>query len=262
MNRNAAAVIRMRWPLPAVLTWVACWCVYALALRQGLEAAAAAGLAALLGVLLSLRARQTWRRLWVLAGFPASFLLLQGGNWPAVWWLIPAAALLLFYPLRAWRDAPWFPTPEDALNVLPTHVPLVPGARVLDAGCGVGHGLEALRQAYPLAAFEGIEWSRPLAWWCARRCPWAQISRGDLWQSDWSGYDLVYLFQRPESMGPARAKARAELKPGSWLVSLEFTLEGVNAAARFDTPSGRPVWVYTAETLKNDDDTPGFRDTP
>jgi len=118
-----------------------------------------------------------------------------------------------------------------------------------------------LRQAYPLAVFEGIEWSRPLAWWCARRCPWARVSRGDLWQADWSGYDLVYLFQRPESMGPAWAKARAELRAGCWLVSLEFALEGVNAAARLDTPSGRTVWVYMAETLKNGDDPSSFRDT-
>ena len=244
---------RLRWPLPAVLAWMACWCVYLLALRLGVDTAGAAGLGALLGILLSLRARQTWRRLWVLAGFPASLLLLQAGDWPAVWWLVPVAALLLFYPLRTWRDAPWFPTPEDALDELPAHVPLGPGARVLDAGCGVGHGLEALRQAYPLAHLEGVEWSRPMAWWCARRCPWAQVRRGDLWQSDWSEYNLVYLFQRPESMGPAQAKAAAELKPGSWLVSLEFALDGVNPAARFDTPTGRTVWVYTAETLKNND---------
>jgi formylglycine-generating enzyme required for sulfatase activity len=59
--------------------------------------------------------------------------------------------LLLIYPLNAWRDAPLFPTPPDALNDLPDVATLPPGARVLDAGCGLGQGLQALRQAYPLA---------------------------------------------------------------------------------------------------------------
>ena len=123
--------------------------------------------------------------------------------------LLALALLLLVYPLNAWRDAPLFPTPPDALNDLPDAAPLEPGARVLDAGCGLGDGLIALRQAYPLARLEGLEWSRPLRWLCARRCPWARVAQGDLWRADWSGYQLVYLFQRPESMARAAAKAQA-----------------------------------------------------
>lgn len=49
---------------------------------------------------------------------------------------------------------------------------------MLDAGCGLGDGLIALRQAYPLARLEGLEWSRPLRWLCARRCPWARVAQG------------------------------------------------------------------------------------
>ena len=153
-------------------------------------------------------------------------------------------ALLLVYPLNAWRDAPLFPTPPDALNDLPDAAPLEPGARVLDAGCGLGDGLIALRQAYPLARLEGLEWSRPLRWLCARRCPWARVAQGDLWRADWSGYQLVYLFQRPESMARAWAKGCAEMAPGAWLVSLEFPVPGVQPHARQQAPGGRAAWVY------------------
>ena len=153
-------------------------------------------------------------------------------------------ALLLVYPLNAWRDAPLFPTPPDALNDLPDAAPLEPGARVLDAGCGLGDGLIALRQAYPLARLEGLEWSRPLRWLCARRCPWAQVHWGDMWRADWSGYQLVYLFQRPESMARAAAKAQAEMAPGAWLVSLEFAVPGVPPHAQLHAPDGRPVLLY------------------
>ena len=154
-------------------------------------------------------------------------------------------ALLLVYPLNAWRDAPLFPTPPDALNDLPDCAPLEPGARVLDAGCGLGDGLIALRQAYPLARLEGLEWSRPLRWLCARRCPWAQVHWGDMWRADWSGCQLVYLFQRPESMARAAAKAQAEMAPGAWLVSLEFAVPGWPTHGQLHhAPGGRPVWVY------------------
>lgn len=272
MRDDNTPLIPMRWPLPAVLAWGACWVTYLIALRLNLSGADAAALAAMLGLLLSLKAATAWRRLWVVLGFPASLLLLglsqadhqgagQGtGGFPAWLWLLPAAALMLVYPLRAWRDAPLFPTPPDALNELPAHAPLEPQARVLDAGCGLGQGLEALRQAYPLARLEGIEWSRPLAWWCARRCPWAQIGRGDLWRSDWSRYELVYMFQRPESMPQALDKARRELRKDSWFVSLEFELPGVRPHAQLATSSGKPIWVYAGETLKTDDEPTPDRD--
>lgn len=239
-------VQRLPWPLPALLSWGLCWLALSLLLRAGLHTTDALAAATLLGVLLSLLGANWWRRLLIGFGFPLSLLLAGGLALPAWGWLLPLGLLALIYPLNAWRDAPLFPTPPDALNELPTVAPLPPGARVLDAGCGLGHGLEALRQAYPLAELHGLEWSRPLAWLCARRCPWAQVRRADIWQADWSGYALVYLFQRPESMPRAVAKARAELRPGSYLVSLEFEAPGLAPLVRLDGAQGRPVWIYRA----------------
>jgi hypothetical protein len=186
----------------------------------------------------------------IAAGFPLSLLLslpsLGLADVPAWSWLVPLVLLLLVYPLNAWRDAPLFPTPLDALGELPQHAPLRDGALVLDAGCGLGHGLQALRVAYPAAQLHGLEWSWPLRLWCALRCPWAKVRRGDIWKADWSGYDMVYLFQRPESMPRAVDKARAELKPGAWLVSLEFEAKQLQSHAHFAAPGGRMVWVYQA----------------
>lgn len=237
---------RFPWPLPALLAWGLCWLVLFLLLRSGLGATYALALATALGVGFSLLGDSWWRRLIIGLGFPLSFAFAGGMALPAWAWLLPLALLALIYPLNAWRDAPLFPTPVDALNDLPGVAPLEPGAKVLDAGCGLGHGLDALRQAYPLAELHGIEWSRPLAWLCARRCPWAQVERCDIWQADWSGYELVYLFQRPESMPRAMDKARAELKPGAYLVSLEFQVQGWTPLAKLEGAQGRPVWVYQA----------------
>ena len=178
-------------------------------------------------------------------GFPVSASLVLGGAgaWPAWAWLLALAPLVLLYPVRAWRDAPFFPTPADALADLP-HVIAPAPAAVLDAGCGLGHGVRALRRAWPGADTHGIEWSAPMAWLAAWRCPGARVRRGDMWAASWAGFDLVYLFQRPETMPRAWAKAQREMTPGAWLVSLEFAIPGVETVATLQAGRARPVHVY------------------
>jgi SAM-dependent methyltransferase len=236
---------RPPWPLPALLAWLLAWAAFVVAGTAGLPAAAAFVLAALTGAGVAALADGAWRRTLAAAGFPVSALAL--GALPALpaWvWLAGVAPLLLAYPLRAWRDAPFFPTPVAALVGLDRHVTLAPGGRVLDAGCGLGHGLQALRRVWPQARLQGLEFSRPLAWCAARRCPDADITRADMWAASWAQADLVYLFQRPESMARAMAKAEAEMAPGSWLVSLEFEVPARQPVARLGEAGQRPVWVY------------------
>lgn len=234
----------MAWPLPALLVWAAAWVVYTLAMQAGLGPVAALLLACALGVAGSLLAPNWWRRLIVAGGFPLSLAASGALTLAPAYWLLPLALLLLIYPLNAWRDAPLFPTPRDGLRGLGERAPLPPGARVLEAGCGVGDGLIALRRVYPEADLHGLEWSWPLRWLCALRCPWARVRRGDIWRADWSGYQMVYLFQRPESMGKAVDKARAELAPGAWLVSLAFPAPGLRPDLSLLDDRQHPVWAY------------------
>ena len=235
--------MRLPWPAPALIAWAGAWALHALLLpRAGPLAALLAGCA--LGTLASLWGTRWWRRGLIALGFPLSLALTGAAALPAWAWLIPLLLLLAVYPLNAWRDAPLFPTPAGALQGLETLAPLPPEARVLDAGCGLGDGLRALRQAYPQARLDGLERSWPLRWLCALRCPWARVRQGDIWLADWSSYQLVYLFQRPESMTRALVKA-GEMAPGSWLVSLEFPLPGVAPQAQWPVrEGGRMVWVY------------------
>lgn len=255
MPGGASPVIprRLPWPLPAVLTWAAAWVLFKLLLDLGSAHSVALGGATALGVALSLWGSTWWRRILIAAGFPLSMALslptLGMTALPAWAWLVPLLLLLLVYPLNAWRDAPLFPTPALALDDLPRHATLVPDAPVLDAGCGLGHGLAALHRAYPQARLHGLEWSWPLRWLCALRCPWAQVRQGDIWAADWSPYAMVYLFQRPESMARAAEKARAELRPGAWLVSLEFEATILQSTAHYPAPGGKMLWLYQAPLL-------------
>lgn len=234
------------WPLPAVLAWGAAWGLLWGLLALALAPVLALGAACALGVACSVWGQSGWRRLFIAAGFPLSVALSGALAVPAWAWLLPLLLLLLLYPLNAWRDAPLFPTPMDALALLPQYVPLPAEARVLDAGCGLGHGLQALHRAYPQARMHGVEWSWPLRGLCALRCPWAVVRQGDMWAHGWADYDLVYLFQRPESMARAWAKAQTELRPGAWLVSLDFPIPQCQASAHWCGDSGKMVWIYQA----------------
>lgn len=234
-----------RWPLPALLSWLAAWLVFSAAASAGLAPGPALAAGAAVGAALGWLHGQRWRRLIVALGFPVSVLALgwQGGA-SALLWLAPLALLWWLYPRRSWSEAPLFPTPRGALARLAAAAPLPDGARVLDAGCGVGDGLQELLRAYPQARVEGVEWSRPLAWLARLRAPRAVVRRGDLWADDWGAFALVYVFQRPESMPRLWDKACAEMSADAWLVSLDFAIPGVTAVANWQLPGEKSVWLY------------------
>jgi SAM-dependent methyltransferase len=235
--------MRLTWPLPALLSWALAWALF-VALR-GVDLSLAIAVAVAAGAALSAVGSTRWRRVFIALGFPLS-LAASGlaGAMPAWGWLLPLALLALVYPLNAWRDAPLFPTPSLALQGLAVVAPLPEGTRVLDAGCGLGDGLRELRREYPQASLHGLEWSWPLRIACAWRCRYASVTRADIWAADWSGYDLVYLFQRPESMARAAEKALRELRPGAWLVSLEFDAASLAPTKVLACADGRRVWLY------------------
>lgn len=241
------AALVLHWPLPALWAWLVAWSATALLVQAGIPGPAA-GLVVSVALALAIWRLDffgsRWRRLIVATGYPLA-LVVAGSLASAGWiWPLALAALALIYPLRAWRDAPWFPTPADALCGLASRVALAPGSLVLDAGCGLGNGLLALRREWPHATLEGIEWSWPMRLAAGWRCRFARVWRGDMWAADWSRYALVYLFQRPESMARALAKAEQEMVRGAWVASLEFEVPGRRADAVLRTAAAAPVWLY------------------
>ena len=131
------------WPLPALLAWAGAWLVFVGLQRSAPSLAPlwAVLLACSVGVAASLWARTWWRRSAIALGFPLSLVLTGAAALPAWAWLAPLALLLLVYPINAWRDAPVFPTPRQALDALARRAPLPPKRPMLGAGCGMGDGL-------------------------------------------------------------------------------------------------------------------------
>ena len=119
---------RLLWPAPALAAWALAWALFVLLRQASPSAALLAGLG--VGALGAWAWPGTaWRRALIGLGFPLSLLLsgLAGGLSPWAW----AAALLLLAlvdPLQAWRDAPMFPTPAEALQGLGEATKLPAGA--------------------------------------------------------------------------------------------------------------------------------------
>jgi hypothetical protein len=243
----------MNWPLPALLAWGTSWLLFIGLQEIGLSETIALVAAAFWGGFLSKLVHTPMRKALMVLGFPVSVVVSSATiSVPPIGWLFLLGLIVLVYPRKAWRDAPLFPTPKKALIEVPEHIALPAGARILDAGSGMGDGLVALRNAYPRAELHGVEMSWPLRVLSAMRCSFAKIRQGDIWLVDWRSYDMVYLFQRPESMPRAVEKAEAELRRGAWLVSLEFEARELEPKAVVYGRDGRPVWMYQVPFNRRD----------
>jgi len=102
--------------------------------------------------------------------------------------------------------------------------------RFIDLGCGPAGTLLALARQFPQGQFVGVE-TAPLSFAIAwlRALPQAncQIRYQSLWRTDLAHFDLVYCFLSPAPMAALWRKARAEMAPGSWLISNSFAVPGV-----------------------------------
>lgn len=187
--------------------------------------------------------------LWIgLAGLTAA-LLSRWSGLPAWWQAINLAFIpLLWLALQSEIDPGWFLAgfallALTSLGVIRTRVPLYlsstraaealaerlpKNARILDLGCGLGGPLANLAALRPDATLHGVE-AAPLNWLIARLrlLGRAHIRLGNLWDSDLSSHDVVYAYLSPAPMPRLWQKARAEMRPGSLLISNTFAVPGV-----------------------------------
>jgi hypothetical protein len=247
------------WPASALLTWYVLWQASFWVWRTSqslLMTLLAMSVLSLMLVRLNPWAKTGWRAVFLVMGVPIATLVTYQFTLSVWVWLVACGVLLAMYPLRYWHDAPWFPTPSNALDGLANQLSLAHNSRILEAGCGTGDGMLALRMQYPHAHIVGVEVSRLLAFIARLRCRWLwrktlggeqsapwQIIVTDLWRHDWRDYELVYVFQRPETMIKVQHKAQQELRSGAWLVSLSFPLP--NRQPQHTFQSGRyTIWCY------------------
>ncbi len=165
-----------------------------------------------------------------------------------LWYLAGFAVLGLLYWSTFRTRVPLYLSSREACVEL---LQLVPGegAQVLDLGCGFGGVVARTARACPNARVTGLELAPVpslVAWLRLRRLANAQAVHADFWKHDLARYDLVYAFLSPVAMAPLWQKARAQMKPGSLLVSNSFAVDGIRPDRVIGLPGrdSRALYVW------------------
>lgn len=134
-------------------------------------------------------------------------------------------------------------TAEAVLGLLPGTA----GLRMADLGAGTGGLLRRLARARPDVRFCGVEHA-PLPYLVARLNGWGLdnlvFTRGNLWRQPLAEQDLVFAFLSPRVMPRLWEKARAEMRPGTLLVSSCFPVPGIVPERVVDVPERRGTRLY------------------
>jgi hypothetical protein len=144
-------------------------------------------------------------------------------------WYLASLILLALTSIGALTSrVPLYLSSDRAVEEVARRVPTDAVARVIDLGCGLGGFLAGLARVCPGTMLHGID-AAPLPWLLSRLrlLGRAEIRFGSLWRADLSTYDVVYTYLSPEPMARLWAKASAEMRPGSLLISNTFAVPDV-----------------------------------
>jgi len=202
-------------------------------------------LAAGIGVLL--RAERWWLVIHLVFS-PALVAALRLDLPPALPLAVLAGLTFVFWTTFR-GEVPLFLSSRAAADALLGLLPPQAGLRVIDLGAGSGGLLRRLARTRPDAHFTGIEHA-PLPYLLAclnaRGLANLAIRRDDLWHTPLAGEDVVYVFLSPRVMPRLWQKARAEMRPGSLLVSSSFPAPHVapERVVEAADPRGTRLYCY------------------
>lgn len=187
-------------------------------------------------------------RWWWLISFlfaPLAVLALSLGLPPWVWLLGFVLLLLVFWRTDTSR-VPLYMSNFSTTERLVALLPVVP-CRLIDLGCGDGSVLRQLAHARPDCQFFGLEHA-PLTWaWAwiwGLHLPNLHIGYGSFWGHSLADYDVVYAFLSPVPMSRLWAKACAEAKPGTLLVSNSFAVPSIAPTRQVHVDDSRETCLY------------------
>ncbi len=208
------------------------------------------GLAVLQGVLAAgigalLRSERWWIAIHLLFS-PALVAALRLDLPPSLYLAVLAGLTFVFWTTFR-GEVPLFlsnrATAEAVLGLLPR----TDGLKVIDLGAGTGGLLRRLAQARPDARFTGVEHA-PLPWLAgrmnARGLTNLAIERSDLWRRPLGGQDVVYTFLSPKVMLRLWQKVRAEMRPGTLLISSSFPVPDVEPERVVEVADRRGTQLY------------------
>lgn len=163
-----------------------------------------------------------------------------------LWYLAGFVLLLLVFWRTDKSRVPLYLTNAATAEAVAALLPATP-CHVIDLGCGNGGLLRRLAIVRPDCEFLGVEHA-PLTWLWARLAtmslPNCRVRLGDFWGQNLGLFDVVYAFLSPAPMARLWAKAGAEMRPGSLLVSNSFNIPGIEPASTVEVADSRTTRLY------------------
>ena len=137
--------------------------------------------------------------------------------------------VFLTVALAANSLAPWVPAHGRDLERIAQLADLKPGEHFFDLGCGDGRTVCYLARKEGVRA-TGIEMALPLYLVCKirqlfQKNPKINFRYGNLFKTDLSKADVVYVFGMPKRLDKLRIKLEKELKPGARVISYVFPIQ-------------------------------------
>ena len=174
-----------------------------------------------------------------------AFIVLAGGLFGLKMIYVLCAALAL----PATQGALYVSTTRIRLAAFIRAVPMNSNQTLVDLGCGDGRVLRLARKFYHVRAI-GFEINL-LAYVKARLLSIGrkgiQIRRKNFWLQNLSYADVVFCYLYPDVMHRLASKLQTELRPGTWIVSCNFPVPGIQPV-RIIRPDGAlhndPLYVY------------------
>ncbi len=228
-NTTPATAGWRRWPPGAValVAQAAAWVVAAPGLVLAWPTAVVLGIQAVVAFVVSRALRQPlWWQLINAAFFPVIGLARHLTIHPG--WYLAGFAVLALTSLGSLRTrVPLYLSSSAAVDAVVQRLPERPGLKVIDLGCGLGGWLLRLKAARPDLVASGVEMA-PLNFLVSRLrlSRRAEVRLGSIWETDLSGYDVVYAYLSPAPMPRLWEKVRREMRPGSLFISNSFDVPG------------------------------------
>lgn len=169
----------------------------------------------------------------ILFFFPPAAVLVNSLQLPPALFLAIFLFLLLLFWSTFRSQVPFYPSGlavwNAVVDLLPTERPL----KVIDIGSGLGGAVLYFSKQRQDSKFIGIELA-PLPWLVSHARALLSRSngafvRGDYTQLDFADFDVIFAYLSPAAMTALWQKARAEMRPGTLLLSYEFVIEGMTA---------------------------------
>jgi len=163
--------------------------------------------------------------------FPIALVATLSIHLPPIIFLALFVALLGLYWSTFRTQVPFYPSGPTAWDAVLAELPMDGSIRLVDVGSGLGGLILHLAGARPDSRFMGIEVA-PLPWAISAlrgrfRRSTARFVRGDYGQLDFTTQDVVFAYLSPAAMPALWAKASAEMRPRTLLLSFEFDIPDV-----------------------------------